>query len=138
MTLLLADEGEFGSATKDADIAQSTGLHPNSIERIRKRCCEVGPIGALDAKPRETPPREIKITGVVEAHITQIACSEGPEGAAEGAARWTLKLIAERLVEIEVINSISPSSVGLVLKKANLNHGSKKDGVSLQNKMRAL
>ena len=134
VVLLLADEGEFGSAIKDADIAQSTGLHPNSIERIRKRCCEVGPIGALDAKPRETPPREIKITGEVEAHITQIACSEAPEG----AARWTFKLIAERLVEIEVIDSISPSSVGLVLKKVNLNHGNKKDGVFLQNKTRAL
>ncbi len=84
----------------------------------------MGPIAALDAKPRETPPRKIKITGEVEAHITQIACSDAPEG----AVRWTLQLIAERLVEIKVIDSISHNSVALVLKKVNLNHGAKKAG----------
>jgi len=55
----------------------------------------------LLAKPRKTPPREIKITGEVEAHITQLACSEAPEG----QARWTLTLLAERLVEIEVFDT---------------------------------
>ena len=87
-----------------------------TVERLRKRCCEVGPLGALLPKPRETPPREIKITGEVEAHITQLACSEPPEG----QARWTLTLLAERLIEIEVIDSISRTSVALVLKKSQL------------------
>ena len=130
LTLLLTDEGEYGSASKDSDVAIATGLHVNSIEKIRKRCCEVGPIGALEPKPRETPPREIKITGEVEAHITQIACSEPPKG----AARWTLHLIANRLVEIEVIDSISHTSVGLVLKKVNSNHGVKNAGAFRQKK----
>lgn len=134
VTLLLADESDYGPANKDAQIAKVTGFHVNSIEKIRKRCCEVGPIAVLDAKPRDTPPREIKITGEVEAHITQIACSEAPEG----AVRWTLQLIAERLVEIKVIDSISNNSVALVLKKANLNHGAKKAGASHPKKAQTL
>lgn len=131
LVFLLADEGDNAPAHKDIEIAQATGLNTVSIERLRKRCCEVGPLGALDPKPRETPPRKIKITGEVEAHITQLACSEPPEG----QVRWTLKLLAQRLVEIEVIDSISHNSVGLVLKKANLSHGDKKVGVSHRKMM---
>lgn len=130
MVFLLADEGANGPAQKDAQIAQAVGLTTVSIERLRKRCCEVGPIGGLEPKPRETPPRKIKITGEVEARITQLACSDPPEG----RVRWTLHLLAQRLVEIEVIDSISHNSVGLVLKKANLNHGDKNAGVSRQKK----
>ena len=113
LVFLLADESPQGPSKTDQEIAQTTGMNSVSIERLRKRCCEVGPLGALEAKPRETPPREIKITGKVEAHITQIACSAPPVG----RARWTLKLIANRLVEIEVIDSISINSISLVLKK---------------------
>jgi hypothetical protein len=88
-------------------------------------------LGALLGKPRKTPPREIKITGEVEAHITQLACSEPPEG----QVRWTLTLLAQRLIEIEVIDSISRTSVALVLKKVNLNLGGKRGGASHQKKM---
>jgi hypothetical protein len=130
MVLLLCDEGPEGPAHIDTEIYQITGMKTATVERLRKRCCEVGPQGALLAKPRKTPPREIKITGEVEAHITQLACSEAPEG----QARWTLTLLAERLVEIAVIDSISRTSVALVLKKANLNLGDKKGGVSHQKK----
>lgn len=131
IVLLLCDEGPHGPATKDLDIQETTGMKVATVERLRKRCCEVGPQGALLPKPRETPPREIKITGEVEARITQLACSEPPEG----QARWTLTLLAQRLIEIEVIDSISRTSVALVLKKANLNLGDKKGGVSHRKKM---
>jgi len=131
LVFLLADESEDGPAQKDREIAKATGLTTVSIERLRKRCCEVGPLGGLDPKPRETPPREIKITGEVEARITQLACSDPPEG----RVRWTLHLLAQRLVEIEVIDSISHNSVGLVLKKANLNLGVKKAGAFHPKKM---
>jgi len=124
--LLLADESEEGPSKKDTEIAQAIGFNHVTIERLRKRCCEVGPLGALEPKPRKTPPREIKITGEVEAHISLLACSKPPEG----EARWTLKLLAKRLVEIEVIDSISHTSVGLVLKKVNSNPGGKNAGVS--------
>lgn len=69
---------------------------------------------------------EIKITGEVEAHVTRLACAQPPEG----RTRWTLSLFAEKLIEIEVISEISRTSVATVLKKANLNLGAKKDGVS--------
>ena len=130
LALLLSDEGPHGPAMKDAEIVTTTGLSSTSLERLRKRCCEVGPLAALESKPREKGPREIKITGEVEAHITRLACSKPPEG----RARWTLSLIAEKLIEIEVIDEISRTSVATVLKKANLNLGFKKSGASLRKK----
>lgn len=130
IALLLADEGSHGPAQKDAEICQSIGFTPRTIERLRERCCEVGPLGALSHKPRETPAREIKITGEVEARITQLACSKPPAG----HARWTLRLLANHLVEIEVIESISHQSVGMVLKKVNSNPGDRNAGVSHPSK----
>ena len=53
VALLLADEGSLGPALKDADIYQITGMIPRNLERLRKRCCEVGPLAALERKPRE-------------------------------------------------------------------------------------
>jgi hypothetical protein len=67
IALLLADEGSRGPAMRDADILPVTGMSPSTLIRLRERCCEVGPLGALEHKQREKPPREIKITGEVEA-----------------------------------------------------------------------
>lgn len=63
-------------------------MSPSSPVRLRQRCCEVGPHGALVAKVRDKPAREIKVTGELGARITQLACSKAPEG----SARWTLRL----------------------------------------------
>ena len=122
MSALLSDEGPGGPAKKDAEIVNAVGLCSTSLERLRKRCCEVGPLAALEPKPRERGPREIKITGEVEAHITRLACAQPPEG----RVCWTLTLIAEKLIEIKVISDISRTSVATVLKKANLNLGLKR------------
>lgn len=70
----------------------------------------------LRRKPRETPPVPAKATGEVEAHIIALACSEPPEG----YSRWTVKLLAEKAVELNFIDSISPSTVHRLLKKRNL------------------
>jgi hypothetical protein len=110
VALLLSDEGPHGPAMKDADIQAQTGISIRNLERLRLRCCEVGPLAALTRKPRATPGREIKITGEVEARITQLACSKPPSG----HARWTLRLLANHLVEIKVIETISHQSVGTV------------------------
>jgi len=131
LAMLLSDQGMHGPGRTDADIHQITGISTRSLERLRKRCCEVGPLGALERKPRETPPREIKITGEVEARVTQLACSKPPEG----EVSWTLRLLAKHLVQIGVIESISHSSVGSILKKANSNPGSKNTGASPRRKM---
>ena len=119
VALLLSDEGVHGPALVDREIHGVTGLAIRTIERLRERCCEVGTLEALQRKPRATPGREIKITGEVKARITQLACSKPPAG----NARWTLRLMANHLVEIEVIESISHQSVGTVLKKVNSSRG---------------
>ena len=126
IALLLSDEGPGGPAWSDADIQPATGMSPSTLIRLRMRCCEVGPLGALERKPREKPPREIKITGEVEARITTLACSEPPAG----HARWTLQLLADHLVEIGVIESISHTSVATVLKKVHSSHGVSNAGAS--------
>jgi hypothetical protein len=84
----------------------------------------------LERKTREKAPREIKITGDVQAHTIQLACSKPPAG----RARWTLRLIADHLVEIEVIDAISHQSVGTLLKKANSSPGGRTAGASRPNK----
>lgn len=129
--LLLCDEGPGGPALKDHEICRVVGMSSATLPRLRQRCCEVGPLGALVAKPRDKPSREIKITGEIQARITQLACTQAPEG----AARWNLRLLARHLVEIEVIESISHTTVGLVLKKARSNPGGRKDGASRPNRM---
>ena len=110
VALLLSDEGPHGPAMKDADIQTHPGVSIRNLERLRLRCCEVGPLAALARKPRSSPGREVKITGEIQAHITQLACSKHPAG----AARWTLRLLASHLVEIEIIETISYQSVGTV------------------------
>lgn len=130
LALLLCDESPLGSGFTDEAICRIVSLSSSSLMRLRQRCCEVGPIGALVAKPREKPAREIKVTGEIEARITQLACSEPPEG----SARWTLRLLANHLVEIEVIESISHTTVGTVLKKVNSSPGGRKGGASRPSK----
>ena len=125
MVMLLSDESELGSSYSDSKIQEVTRMRLRTIERLRKRCHEVGPIVALERVSRENPAIEPKITGEVEAAVTQIACTLAPDG----CSRWTLSLIAEEAVRLEIIESISPASVGRILKKVNLNHGKPKAGV---------
>lgn len=115
---------------KDADVRKATEMTARTLERLRERCCQVGPLGALERKPRETPGREIKITGEVEARITQLVCSKPPSG----HARWTLRLLANHLVEIKVIEAISHQSMGTVLKKVNSSLGDKNADASRPSK----
>jgi len=115
LALLMCSKGADGPASKDSEIATATGTKVLTVERLGKRCREVGPLDAIGRKKREIGPREIKVTGEVEAHVTRLACSDPPGG----RARRTLELIAGKPVELEVVESISRPSVGKVLKKAN-------------------
>lgn len=93
------------------DAAGVFGLHPTAITIIKRGFIELDIDDFLHRKVRETPPREIKITGVVKAHIIALSCQEPPKG----YARWTLKLLAKRAVELEYIDSISDRSVRTIL-----------------------
>lgn len=130
LCLLLSDEGVDGSGLKDAEIMRITGLSSSTVERLRKRCCEVGPLAALERKTRDTPPHTVRITGEVQARITQLACTEPPAG----HARWTLHLLANRMVEIKAIETLSHTSVSTVLKKANSSLGGSNAGASRPSK----
>jgi transposase len=118
--VLLADEGK-----QDADISELLGVSQSTVHNIRKRYCKRTHEHILDVlqdEPRRGAP--IKIDSRVEAHIAMIACSDPPEG----SARWTLHMIGDKLVKLEVIDSISHESVRRTLKKTNLNRGFRNNG----------
>jgi transposase len=108
--LLLSDEGR-----DDDEIAGALKVSKSTSNRIRKRYCEGGLESALNEKARSGAPTNID--GRIEAKLTLIACSEPPEG----RSKWTVRLLADKLVEMEVVNSISHMSVQRLLKKMKLN-----------------
>ena len=110
--LLLADEGR-----SDEEIVEALKVSRTTVNRIRKRYCEGGLEFALHEKNRSGAPP--KIDGRVEAQLTLIACSEPPEG----RSKWTLRLLADKLVELKAVDSISHMSVHRLLKKTRSNHG---------------
>ena len=110
--LLAVYEGEQGPAMSDAEAAETLGLTVRTIERTRIRCVSDGLELALQRKPRSRE-RRTSLDGEAEARLVQLACSEAPEG----RARWTLRLLADRLVELEIVESIAHETVRRVLKK---------------------
>ena len=117
--ILLTDESELGPSYTDCKISEALGMTPLTIARLRKRVCEVGPLDALNPKKRDRPPRDIVIDGVAEAELVKIACSEAPEG----YNKWTLRLLADKMVELEIVDSVSHETVRNTLKKTKLNRG---------------
>lgn len=115
--LIHADETVTGSL-KDADIAKANHISPLTVERIRKRFVEEGLESALNPKVQKRR-RAKKLDGEAEAFLVATACSTAPEGYND----WTLNLLAERLVECEIVDSISGETVRKTLKKTNLNLG---------------
>jgi hypothetical protein len=115
--LLLCDESRKGAGLKDAEVVGKTGIKPATLERLRKRCCEVGPLQALERKQQEQRVR--KFTGEAEARLVALACSEPPEG----RVRWTLQLLADKLIELEVVDYVTDEAVRRQLKKTNLSLG---------------
>lgn len=117
--LLHADEAsEKTGMLKDADIATATHISLKSIERIRKRFVEEGLESALNPKVQKRR-RPKKLDGEAEAFLIATACSTAPEGYSD----WTLQLLAERLVECEIVDSISGECVRQTLKKTSLSPG---------------
>ena len=128
--LLLADQAPGGPAWIDERIAQAVGVAKRTVEHVRRRLVEQGLEAALNRKKRETPPVEPKLTGDKEARVIALACSPAPEG----RVRWTLALLAEKLVELNVFDSISTTSVATVLKKMNFSLTGRSAGVSRKSR----
>ena len=115
--ILLASDRNGERYMTVAEITQAYHTTHTTIQNVRSKYAEKGLEEVLTRKKRETPPVPSKITGEVEAHIIALACSDPPEG----YARWTLRLLADRSVELGYIDSISHMAVSRILKKMNLN-----------------
>jgi transposase len=117
--LLLADEGRA-----ESDISQILGTSGNTIWRTKKRYNEGGLDWALNDEPRTGAPP--KLDGKQEAFLVALACSAPPEG----RETWTMQLLADKLVELDVVTSISDETVRTTLKKTTLSRGKSKPGAS--------
>lgn len=115
--LLLLDAGEHGPKWVVAMVAEALGTTTRSLEHLKKQFIEEGLPAAIERKKRVTPPREIQFGGEFEAHLLALACTEAPKG----RDRWTMRLLAEKMVELKMVPSVSPMTVCNTLKKMNLN-----------------
>jgi len=122
--LLKADCGEEGECWKDTDIAEALYVSVKTVERVRKSLVEEGFENTINRKLLPYGNREKIIRGDEEAYLIAITCNEPPEG----HVRWTLSLLADRMVECKYVESISRNTIGRALKKMNLNLGKIKNG----------
>lgn len=112
--LLKANQGEAGPGWTDAAIAAAVEVDPTTVSRVRRQCVAEGVDAALQ---RKTPDRvyQRKIDGVQEAHLVALACSTPPAG----QKRWTLRLLAQQLVALEVVDAVSYETVRRVFKETS-------------------
>jgi hypothetical protein len=113
--LLAVDESDAGAKLSDVQAGQAFGVAVRSIESLRKRLVEEGLESALVRKPQVRPSVERMFDGDKEAKLIAIACSSKPEG----RTRWTLELLAERVVRLKIVEKCSPKTIGRVLQKTS-------------------
>lgn len=123
--LLLADTGS-GQEHSDEQIADALGVSLRTIARVRQRFVIDGVPAAINRSPQPPRPDKIKIKGNVEQRLVQLACSDPPEG----RCHWTLRLLADELVVLGLVESISTETVRQALKKTTSSRGSSRPGVS--------
>ncbi len=116
--LLLADEERDDGGRTDSDIASILGIGVSTAERVRRRCVEEG-IGAALVRRRQVNRKPRSLDGAAEAKLVAIACSRPPEG----RSHWTMQRLADRLVELEIVDSISDETVRKTLKKTTSSRG---------------
>ena len=116
--LLLTDENQAEGAWKDATIAKALGVHVRTVERTREKCVELG----IEAALNHTRPQRRRgkvLDGAAEARLVRLVCTEPPDG----RAQWSLQLLADTLMELAVVESVSRETVRTTLKKTNLSLG---------------
>ena len=113
--LLLADEGSEGSAWKDEQVAEAVDMTVQAVEKIRKRFVTEGLEAAVNRKKQAYPSRPRLLDGRQEAKLVAVCCSAPPEG----RSRWTLQLLADQMVALEIVDSISRETVRQTLKKTS-------------------
>jgi hypothetical protein len=121
--LLHADEGEFGPAWQDQQLSAAFGASRSKIMRLRRQLVLEGFQTALSRRT-STQPRRRKLDGEQEARLIAVTCSAPPAG----RAKWTLQLLADKLVELQVVDSISNECVRQTLKKTTSSRGCVSNG----------
>jgi hypothetical protein len=114
----MADEAQENGGWKDDDIVRALQTSRRTVERTRQKCVEMGITAAINhTRPKKT--RSKVLDGAAEARLAQLACSEAPDGY-EG---WTLQMLADKLIELEVVETVSRETVRTTLKKMNSSLG---------------
>lgn len=116
--LLLADGSSSGRGCKDGEIVMALGVSRATVERTRQVCVEQGIEAALNHKRPYRKRRKV-LDGEAEAHLVALTCSETPAG----RERWTMQMLVDKLVELEVVGTVSKETVRRTLKKTNLSRG---------------
>jgi hypothetical protein len=116
--ILACDTSEGRKPGKEENIAERVGVSRQTVQNVKKDFLALGDLKVfLKRKKRETPPVPVKITGEVEARVIALACSTPPAG----FSRWTLRLLADKCVELQYVDSLSHTTVSRLLKKRRLN-----------------
>jgi hypothetical protein len=116
--LLMADEAHENGGWKDAEIAQALSASVRTVERTRQKCVAAG----IEAAINHTRPKRKRskiLDGAAEARLVELACSAAPNGRED----WTMQLLADKLMELEVVETVSRETVRTTLKKTNSNLG---------------
>ena len=114
--ILLASDKQSDKYMTVSEIANAYRTTPTTVQTVRASYCKKGLEATITRKKRETPPIPAKVTGEVEAHIIALACGQPPEG----YSKWTLRLLANKTIELGYIESISHVTISTILKKTNL------------------
>ena len=113
--LLKADQADGGPAWTDERIAEAVEVSTATVERVRQRFVEDGVEAALTRKKQDKPSRERVLDGAAEARLITLACSPPPDE----RARWTLRMLADKLIELEVVEAVCAETVRRTLKKTS-------------------
>jgi transposase len=117
--LLKADQADGRPAWTDDRIAEAVEVSTDTVGRVRQRFVEDGLDAALGRKTQDKPSRERKLDGAAEARLIALACSKAPRG----RVAWTLEMLADKLVELKVVDSICPETVRKTLQKTRSSRG---------------
>lgn len=116
--LLKADQGPNGEGLCDITICEALETNVRMVERVRQKCVLEGLEAVFRRKKRETPPRQPVFDGEAEARLIALACSEPPEG----YARWSIRLLADKVVELGIVETVHHNTIARTLKKTNSSH----------------
>ena len=129
--LLKADASEHGEGWSDGRIIEALDTNMSMVTRVRQQFVEEGLEAVLSRKQRESPARTPIFDGEKQARLTALACSTAPEG----RARWTLRLLEDKVVELGIVERASDSTIGRVLKKTRFSLTARNSGSSRRRRM---